>query len=223
MYSTVAEDINNILEDKGFCKSLTEGQFCKSLLAVQLKNASASAKAKIASKLKEYSLFERTQKIFLYDEEFIGGLIKNCTSIERAFIVIELNRLGFFDGSVDIDYYINKNLIEKKVQNIKRSVIIGFARYNENLVGEIFNSTIGILEAELKQYLYGLSDEDVKETSAVLLKMVDNYSKKSTNYFPAPKRFTNMMKDLCVARAFINASQSKIMRNYLTENYSSEH
>jgi hypothetical protein len=212
-----------IINDKGFCEQLASSQLYKSLLAVQLKNASQSARYKIALKLKEYTLFERLHKTFLYDEEFIGGLIKNCTSTERAFIVLQLNRLCLFDGSVDIDYCINKNLSEKKMQNAKSSVIIGFARYNESLIEDIFKSTNGILEVELKQYFYGLSDDELKETAVVLLKFINEHIDLETNYFPTPKQFRNRMKDLCVIRAFINASQTKIEKDYLVNNYSSEH
>ena len=136
---------------------------------------------------------------------------------------MQLNRLCLFDGSVDVDYFISKNLELKQSQSSNKCITIGFKRYDTGLIEGIFNSTTGVLEVELKQYFYLLSDEELKETSAVLLKIINECSGVMPDNFVTNKQFANRMKDLCVIRAFLNATQSKLAKDYMLSNYSAEH
>lgn len=184
----------------------------------QLNNAQSQSRKAVETKLKEFSIFERMQKTFLYDERFIRDLLKDCSPIERPFVVLYLNRLRLFDCSVDLDYLIAKNMNYHKTNSFRGGITIGFVKYDENLIGNILNSVTGILETDLMQYFYWIPNDELILSAMIFSRVINQQKVVSARHFTSPTQFKNSIQDVCVARAFHNAVQSKLSKAHMPSN-----
>ena len=210
MDSSLSDEISKLISQKGLCESLKESYNAQNLSVFQLKKAKMQAKSRIERKLKEYTFFERLQKTFLYDEDFFISLMQKCSSVERPFIIIYLNRLNLFGNSVDLEYLLAKKMRENTASSEKHCVIIGGVRYSQCLIEDVLRSSAGLLDVDLKPNLYWISEEERIESAVTFMKIIEESSFTHSKFFLNQKQFINRAKDVCCALSFIRTVQSML-------------